>query len=193
MVKQESPQPWSVRMPGFVEWTYSWTASKDGGTEDPSFQGYYNGIADAHHVLRRIQRIVDECARRADLEGLEHLALIQVFGHREALKIGQVAERLDIPAAHASRILKELEGKGLVRRSPSPHDRRSTVVVCTAEGRTRLARVDDDVKRRVARFQEELADTERMAALGIFAFYAGLAPTWEDLDRLMSASRLQSE
>jgi DNA-binding MarR family transcriptional regulator len=148
------------------------------------FDDYFHGVAEARHVIRKVFRIVDEQAKQAGLEPLEHQALIQIFGSPAPLRVIDVADRLDIAPAFASRLARRLEEKGLVTRSPSQEDRRSTYVHATDPGRDLLAAIDESVEIHVGYFQHQLSDDERAAALGIFAFYVG-ATRVEDLSKLI--------
>lgn len=148
------------------------------------FHAYFHGIAEARYVIRKVLRIADEQAKRASLEPLEHQALIQIFGSSEPQRVSDLAERLDIAPAFASRIVKSLESRGLAVRSPSPHDRRSTFVTATDRARDMLAEIDQNVTRHVSHFQADLHDAERAVALGIFAFYIG-ASRISDLEALI--------
>jgi DNA-binding MarR family transcriptional regulator len=148
------------------------------------FGDYFHGVAEARHVIRKVFRIVDEQAKQAGLEPLEHQALIQIFGSLAPLRVIDVADRLDIAPAFASRLARRLEEKGLVTRSPSKEDRRSTYVHATDRGRDLLAAIDESVEIHVGYFQHQLSDDERAAALGIFAFYVG-ASRVEDLSKLI--------
>lgn len=142
--------------------------------EGPEFHGYFSGIAEAHHVIRKVFRLVDEQAKKAGLEPLEHKLLIQVFGAPAApLSVQAAATRLDVSSALASRLLKGLVDRGLVSRVPGQTDRRVTRVEITAAGRDLLAAVDRDVRHHVGLFQSGLTDAERDGALRIFSFYLG--------------------
>lgn len=176
-------------MEGFLRWVGG-EVDRRNETSQPAFQEYFAGIAEARYVIRRTLRIVDEEAKRADLDALEHQLLIQVFGSARALHVHELAERLDIVPAFASRLIKNLEEKGLVRRAPSPSDGRATIVTTTEEGRALLSKVDGQIHRHVTFAQGQFNDSERMAALGIFAFYLGIAPRLGDLERVLQAPRL---
>lgn len=142
------------------------------------FQRYFHGVAQAHHVIRKVFRIVDTQATKAGVEPLEHKLLIQAMGAGEtALRVSDLASRLDIAPALASRLVKSLEGKGLVSRSLGHGDRRTTVVDLTWDGRRLLAEIDRDVRLHVNYFQAQLNDEERAAAVRVFAFYLGAPPT----------------
>lgn len=134
------------------------------------------GVADAHSIFRRVMRIVDEQAKRANLDPLEHKVLIQVYGARSPLRINDVATRLDIAPALASRTVKGLEGKGLIERRPHTEDRRSTFVAATAPAVELLQRISVNVNRDTEYFQINLTNRERLAALCVFARYLGLDP-----------------
>jgi DNA-binding MarR family transcriptional regulator len=142
--------------------------------DDPEFQRYFQGIAEAHYVIRKVLRLVDEQAKRADLDPLEHKLLVQAFGVADTpLQVNEAATRLDIPPALASRLIRSLEAKGLVTRLHSDEDRRVTRVTATDAARELLADVDRDVREQIDFFQRQLTDAERSAALRIFALYLG--------------------
>jgi DNA-binding MarR family transcriptional regulator len=146
------------------------------GTE--AFQRYFHGIAEAHYVIRKVFRIVDTEARSAGLDPLEHKVLVQALGAPGTpLRINDVAARLDIAPALASRLIKRLELRGLLARTRGESDRRTTRVTVTAPGRELLADVDRRVRLHVDYFQAQLSDAERMAAMQIFGFYLGAGPT----------------
>jgi DNA-binding MarR family transcriptional regulator len=168
---------------------YAWLASSQGdrttaASEPADVQRYFHGISRARYVIRKVFRIVDELAKRAGMDPLEHQALIQVFGADERLRVNDVAERLDIPPALASRLVKSLDEKGFIVREPSQVDRRTTLVSTTDAGRRLLVDIDTQLQLRIAGLQEELSDLDRATALGIFAFYLGAAPPREQFGRL---------
>jgi DNA-binding MarR family transcriptional regulator len=172
-------------MEAFYQWLVAGGANGKGAKRRGDFQRYFHGIAKARYVIRKVFRIVDEQAKKAGLDPLEHQALIQIFGADEnALRINDVAERLDIPPAFASRLIRSLEEKGLVKRSPSAHDKRTIHVNATAKGRDVLGEIDQSVHLHVDYFQRQLEDVDRAAALGIFAFYVGASPGLDDFRQL---------
>lgn len=137
---------------------------------------YFKGVARARYAVRKSFRIVDEQARKAGLEPLQHQALIQVLGaERGDIHVNEIAERLDIAPAFASRIVRDLARKGLVRRQTSDKDRRITLVLVTDEGRKILRQINHEVQFDVQHFQRRLTADEKAAALTIFAFYVGVA------------------
>lgn len=146
--------------------------ARTGAAED-----YFQAIAEAHYVIRKVFRIVDEQAKHAGLDPLEHKALIQIFGARGGpLRVNEAAARLDVAPAFASRLIKSLEERRLVVRSPSQEDRRTTHVEATAAARELLDEIDRNVRVHVEYFQRQLTDDERAGALRIFNFYLGREP-----------------
>jgi DNA-binding MarR family transcriptional regulator len=157
-------------MEAFAAWV-----KRNEGARVTEFRSYVNSIAQARHVVRKVLRIVDEQAKEAGLEPLQHQALLQIYGTvGDDLHVNGIAERLDIAPAFASRLTKELEQRGLVTRTPSQSDRRVVTVAATEEGVELLKQIDAAVHVHVAYFQNQLSLDERLAALMIFAFYVGL-------------------
>lgn len=150
-----------------------WAASEEDARAD-KFDGYVYGIAQARYVIRRIFRLVDDEAKNAGLDPLQHQALLQAFGSPEPLTISGLAERLDIVTAVASRAVNELERQVLVVRRRNAIDRRVISVEVTSAGRELLQRIDAAVHDRVEQFQSTLGDEQRRAALVILTFYVGL-------------------
>jgi DNA-binding MarR family transcriptional regulator len=166
---------------------YEWVSTERGSSDvlhAQGFEAYFHGVAEARYVIRKVFRMVDDQAKHMGLEPLEHQALIQIFGAPAPLRVIDVADRLDIAPAFASRLAKALEGKGLVTRSPSADDRRSTYVEPTLQAREVLASIDERVAIHVGHFKSQLSTSERAAALGIFAFYVGASHV-EDLESLI--------
>ena len=147
------------------------------GLHSYEFHTYMHYVAEMRVVIRKVQKIIADCARRNGLEPLHHQALIQVYGAPERrLSVGRLADNLNVSPALASRLVGELESERLARRLPSKEDRRATHVVATASGVQRLYDIVEDVHREVAAFNSRLLPEQRKAALEVFALYIGVAP-----------------
>lgn len=146
------------------------------GDDSNGFRSYAFNIAEARYVVRRVTRIINEEAKKFGLDPLLHQALLQVMGTPAGveLAVGGLADRLDIAAAFASRLVSRLESLGLLRREPSVHDRRAINVMITDAGIDILKSIDDSIYHHVAYFQQQLSDSQRKAALSIFAFWVGV-------------------
>jgi len=139
-------------------------------------RAYFQGVAQARYVLRKVFRLVEEEAKRAGIDPLAHQALIQIYGSPTgALKVKDVAERLDITPAFASSLVKALVAKGLIVTKRDKHDSRVNWVLVTKEGRALLHRIDEQVQIHVDYFSRGLPPEETEAALSILLFYAGVS------------------
>ena len=137
---------------------------------------YFHGVAQARYVLRKVFRLVEEEAKRAGIDPLAHQALIQIYGSDDgALKVREVAERLDITPAFASTLIQSLEKKGLVLRRRDAEDQRVIWITVTVKGRALLYRIDEQVQSEVDRFTGGLSDSRTEAATSILMFYAGVS------------------
>lgn len=138
------------------------------------FSEYMTKVAQARYVIRKVQMIIDECARERGLVPLEHQALIQIYGAPErTLPVGQLAERLNIVPALASRLVQQLETAGMVRRVQSKKDRRTILVRATSQGATRLFQIVEKAHEQIEMFRQQATAEERQAAHEIMAFYVG--------------------
>ncbi len=61
----------------------------------------------------------------------------------EPLTLRALAERLAADPPYVTLIVDDLEGRGLVQRTPHPEDRRAKLVALTAAGRAAAARADE--------------------------------------------------
>jgi DNA-binding MarR family transcriptional regulator len=145
-----------------------------GAASDLDFSSHVKAIAHARYVLRRILRLLDEQAINAGLKPLQHQALLQIYGAGRPLPVSRVAERLDIAAALASRLIRDLEEQGLVERDRDTSDRRIIAVKASAAGIEMLRGIDLAVHSKVSQFQAELTEEGKFGALATFSFYLGL-------------------
>jgi DNA-binding MarR family transcriptional regulator len=98
---------------------------------------------------------------------LGHVLVVQAWEGGEALSVAEVADRLAVEHSTASRLVAAAEAAGLVRRRPSPEDRRRARLQITAAGRRLRAaahRHQDEVFAR-ATASWSGRDRDRFAAL----------------------------
>jgi DNA-binding MarR family transcriptional regulator len=62
----------------------------------------------------------------------------------DGMRVGELADRLEIVPRSATTIVEGLESAGLVTRRMDPADRRSVIVACTAEGKELIARLAEE-------------------------------------------------
>lgn len=154
----------------------SWT-DVDGKNHDYDFRDYMVTVAQARYVIRKVQMIIDGCAREHGIGPLEHQALLQIYGASEgALPVGQLAERLNIVPALASRLVQQLQAAGLAARARSEEDRRAMLVTATGAGERLLYRIVEMAHEKVEAFRLGATERERSAAHEIMAFYVGGHP-----------------
>jgi len=109
------------------------------GVHSYEFHMYMYYVAEMRVVIRKVQKIISDCARRNGLEPLHHQALIQVYGVEDRrISVGRLVDNLNVSPALASRLVGDLEGERLARRLASKGDRRATHVVATAGGVQKL-------------------------------------------------------
>ena len=88
-------------------------------------------------------------------------ALIEV----ETIDAGALAEAVCLRMPSLSRILADLEARGLVRKLRSETDRRLVNVEITGEGRALFTRMSADSERIYQEIQDRLGDTDYMALM----------------------------
>jgi DNA-binding MarR family transcriptional regulator len=101
-------------------------------------------------------------------------ALIEI-GASGALTASALGERLYLEKSSISRMLRKLVRHGDVEERPNPQDARSKLVVLTAQGRDRLAAIDNFARRQVADALRQLsADEQRIVAEGLAVYSKAL-------------------
>jgi DNA-binding MarR family transcriptional regulator/N-acetylglutamate synthase-like GNAT family acetyltransferase len=73
----------------------------------------------------------------------------------------ELRRRLSLDSGYLSRLLRGLEGDGLVAVRPDPLDQRRRLVVPTAKGRRAIDRLEDRSEARAAALVEPLGDSQR--------------------------------
>ena len=106
-------------------------------------------VQEASTVAKRWRQQVDERLKDLGLTEARWSALYSLYGVPAGLSQTALAERAGVEAATLVRTLDLLERQGLVRREPSPRDRRVNVVRVTAAAAPLVEKVEA--------LQEELA------------------------------------
>lgn len=138
---------------------------------------------DVERMAEGIVRLRAEIIRRRGVEGEPasgaELTTPQALALRTAvlegpLRMGELAERLGVSAATASRTVDALAAHGLVRRAADPDDARAVRVEPTARGRREHASRRARFVRALERLLRDLSEDDRRR----------LAASLEDLNRL---------
>ncbi|GGN57842.1 transcriptional regulator [Streptomyces albiflavescens] len=108
--------------------------------------------------------------RRARSTGAEHfgglslaqVALLEPLAAETDIPVGRLASSADVSVPTATRMLQQLETKGIVVRRRSPEDERRVLVSLTDEGAERLALLRSRLRERQTRAYEAFTPTERV-------------------------------
>ncbi len=158
------------------------------------------GVLDNHlgYLVRRLQLWIFQdftrTLRKFDIRPAQYSVLVVVEAN-PGLSQADVAEALGIERARLVRLLDELEHRGLIRRQPSPRDRRSHALVLTREGMRKLKPIRELAADHEARLEAALGGDARNLLLGALrAFNDAQAATvdarsGDDLDASGDSSR----
>jgi DNA-binding MarR family transcriptional regulator len=90
---------------------------------------------------------------------LTQARVLYEVAHRGHPTASDLARDLDLDPGYLSRVLRAFEVQGLLRRTPSPWDRRRHLVVLTARGRAAFAPLDARSQRQAAAMLRRLHPT----------------------------------
>src|SRR5919201_438203 len=118
-------------------------------------------------INRTHRRMRQEAGSELPASNASALSTLELYGPLTPSELADI-ERIKRPTA--TRLLRALEGEGLVERTPDPHDGRSALIALTAEGRERLRRLRKRKNAYLARRMRDLDPTdvatlERAAAI----------------------------
>lgn len=91
------------------------------------------------------------------------------------LSITELGEAIGVDQPRASRLVRELQDAGLVRREPDPSDARRSIVVLTQAGRQRTA---EHLERRASSIQSALESLDPREREQLAALLKKLAAGW---------------
>ena len=92
-------------------------------------------------------------------------AVLSLIGVRGAVRLTELAADLGLPLTTASDVVRRLESRQLVRRSPNPEDGRSFLFELSARGDREWRRGFGALQRINAALSERVDETEMRAAL----------------------------
>lgn len=96
----------------------------------------YVALADFRYVLRKFMAFSEDRAAEHGLTPQQHQALLTIrAAPAGSATVGYVAERLLLKPHSATGLVNRLTATGLVVRSPSQHDRRSSVLAVSPKAR----------------------------------------------------------
>jgi DNA-binding MarR family transcriptional regulator/GNAT superfamily N-acetyltransferase len=92
---------------------------------------------------------------------LSEARVLYELAHRDNATAADLARDLSVDAGYLSRILRRFQTRGLLTRSPSAADGRSSLVRLTARGRQAFAPLDSRARREVSAMLDPLPPEER--------------------------------
>lgn len=113
-------------------------------------------LGEAVAAVRGFNRLY---TRRFGLLGRRHLGsefslgevrVLYELAHGEGSSAAMLARSLELDPGHLSRMLGDLRRRGLVRRAPSPRDRRASLLSLTPAGRRAFSRLDRKAEAQVS-------------------------------------------
>src|SRR5689334_10297802 len=127
----------------------------------------YAALAEFRYALRQFVGFSEAEARCVGLTPRQHQALLAIRGFpgREAVTVGELAERLHIQPNSAVGLVNRLAADGLVDRGVQAGDRRRVFVSLTAHGQSLLQRLSSahrsELRRIGPRLRELISLLER--------------------------------
>ena len=89
-------------------------------------------------VLMRCHRALSRIAERSIQDtglGLTDFAILEALLHKSSLTVGEIQSRVPLALGSMTAAVDRLEQQGLIRRTPSPYDRRARVLQLSPKGR----------------------------------------------------------
>ena len=112
-----------------------------------------DGMAAVTSLMRAQQIVsarVEEVLRPYALTFARYeVLMLLLLSRRGSLPMARIGERLQVHPASVTNAVDRLEAQGLVRRTPHPTDRRTTLVEITDEGRAIATKATGDLNERV--------------------------------------------
>jgi DNA-binding MarR family transcriptional regulator len=104
---------------------------------------HYRTLAEFRYLLRRFGTFSAGAARRAGLTSQQHQALLAIKGFPgpAPIRIGELAEKLQVRHHSAVGLVDRLVARGLLRRRLDRGDRRRVILELTVRGQAVLARL----------------------------------------------------
>ncbi|MCZ7569563.1 MAG: MarR family transcriptional regulator [Ardenticatenaceae bacterium] len=118
----------------------------------------YEALAAFRYALRQFLRFSEEAAQAVGVTPQQHQALLAIKGFpgRDRVRIGELAERLQIQHHSAVGLVNRLETQDLVIREPDSTDRRQVYVTLTPRGAEMLERLSAAHKEELRRVGPQL-------------------------------------
>jgi MarR family transcriptional regulator, 2-MHQ and catechol-resistance regulon repressor len=120
-----------------------------------------------------LARAYSAVARQVDADIARHglttteFGILEVLRHKGPLLLGEIQRKVLVTSGGITYLVDRLEAKGLVRREPSPDDRRARFAVLTPQGKELIDRIFPDHARCVTRAMSGLDAAEQKEAAAL--------------------------
>ena len=163
---------------------------------DPILEAYHLWIdngwedsADGLAAVTSIMRVNQVLAKRADeiLSPIEltfsrYEVLVRLHFNDGALPLAHLGKLLQVHQTSVTSLVDRLEAQGLIKRTPHPTDRRSTIAQITPTGRSHLQKA---IKRLNSELFRDLGLTGDEVQMPI-ALLTKLRRSWSDVERCLT-------
>jgi DNA-binding MarR family transcriptional regulator len=131
----------------------------------------------AHQVLARQ---ADQVLAPIDLTFSRYELLVRLYFHEGALPLSQLGKQLQIHQTSITSLVDKLESQGLIKRTPHPTDRRSTIAQITPSGRALTGKAINLLNAEL--YQDlGLTDSETRLFIGLLM---KMRLSWDDIENL---------
>ncbi|MFW5908734.1 MAG: MarR family winged helix-turn-helix transcriptional regulator [Desulfosalsimonas sp.] len=123
------------------------------------------------YQVSRLNELIEDvrrcCEGRQLFESLElglpysEIRCLMLFGNERYLTVKGISERMEVAKSRVTKIVNDMNKKGLIERTTDPADRRVRLLRLTAEGRRAIEQIADLQKRLQARILEKLEPADR--------------------------------
>lgn len=162
------------------------------GDRDPILEAYHlwneNGWEDcaagctAVTSLMRVHQVLtqraDQILAPIDLTFARYELLVRLYFHAESLPLSQLGKQLQIHQTSITSLVDRLEKQGLIKRTPHPTDRRSTLAEMTPAGRALTGKAINLLNSELFR-DLGLADGEARLLIGLLM---KMRRSWGDIE-----------
>ncbi len=130
-----------------------------------------------HQVLTRQ---ADQVLAPIDLTFSRYELLVRLYFHGGSLPLNQLGKQLQIHQTSITSLVDKLQAQGLIRRTPHPTDRRSTIAQITPSGRALTRKA---IKLLNSELYRDLGLTDGEARL-LIGLLMKMRHSWNDIENL---------
>ncbi|HEY6993529.1 MAG TPA: helix-turn-helix domain-containing GNAT family N-acetyltransferase [Xanthobacteraceae bacterium] len=132
---------------------------------DPSLEQRVGAVRRFNRVYTRRIGVLQENFLNSSFSLAEGRVLYEL-AHRQRPTATEIAADLGLDQGYLSRILRGFGERGLILKSPSPHDRRQSLLSLTVKGRMAFARMDQRSQRDITGMVGKLSGTDQERLIG---------------------------